>query len=54
MLAELRRIFDKYQQDGRVRMEYDINVCFGRLSGQNEKAWHRGARSGSVAYDPLA
>jgi SAM-dependent methyltransferase len=34
MLAGLRRIFDKYQQDGRVRMEYDINVCFGRLSGQ--------------------
>lgn len=31
MLADLRRIFDKYQRDGRVRMEYDTNIYFGKL-----------------------
>jgi hypothetical protein len=31
MLAELRRIFDTHQQGGRVRMEYDTNIYFGRL-----------------------
>ncbi|MBV9341544.1 MAG: class I SAM-dependent methyltransferase [Acidobacteria bacterium] len=36
MLAELRRIFDKYQQDGRVRMEHDINVYIGRISEQQQ------------------
>lgn len=32
MLADLRRIFDACQQDGVVRMEYDTNVYFGRIS----------------------
>jgi SAM-dependent methyltransferase len=32
MLAGLRRIFDKYQQNGIVRVEYDTRVFFGRLS----------------------
>lgn len=31
MLAELRRIFAKYAQDGIVRMEYDTKVYFGQL-----------------------
>jgi ubiquinone/menaquinone biosynthesis C-methylase UbiE len=31
MLADLRRIFEKYQQGGRVRMEYDTNIYFGKL-----------------------
>lgn len=32
MLEELRRIFDKHQRDGRVRMHYDTNIYFGKLS----------------------
>ena len=32
MLAELRRIFDKCQEHGSVRMEYDTNIYFGKLS----------------------
>jgi SAM-dependent methyltransferase len=32
MLADLRRIFDKYQGNGRVRVEYDTRVFFGQLS----------------------
>ena len=32
MLADLRRIFDKCQQRGSVRMEYDTNIYFGKLS----------------------
>jgi ubiquinone/menaquinone biosynthesis C-methylase UbiE len=32
MLAELRRIFDECQENGLVRMEYDTNLYFGRLS----------------------
>jgi ubiquinone/menaquinone biosynthesis C-methylase UbiE len=31
MLSELHRIFDTHQQGGRVRMEYDTNIYFGRL-----------------------
>lgn len=31
MLAELRRVFDEHQQDGRVRIEYDTDVYYGRL-----------------------
>ena len=31
MLAELRRVFDAHQQDGRVRVEYDTDVYYGRL-----------------------
>jgi ubiquinone/menaquinone biosynthesis C-methylase UbiE len=35
MMAELRRIFDKYQQNGSVRMEYFARVYFGKLGGNN-------------------
>lgn len=31
MLAELRRVFDAHQQNGRVRIEYDTDVYYGRL-----------------------
>jgi SAM-dependent methyltransferase len=31
MLADLRRMFDKHQRGGRVRMEYDTNIYFGKL-----------------------
>jgi SAM-dependent methyltransferase len=31
MLADLRRIFEKHQHRGRVRMEYDTNIYFGKL-----------------------
>lgn len=33
MMAELQRIFDAYNQDGRVRLEYATHVYFGRLAG---------------------
>lgn len=32
MLADLRRIFDKCEEHGSVRMEYDTNLYFGKLS----------------------
>ena len=32
MIAELKQIFQKHQRGGRVRMEYDTNIYFGRLS----------------------
>lgn len=32
MLADLRQLFEKHQRDGLVRMEYDTNIYFGRLS----------------------
>lgn len=32
MIAELKRLFDKHQRNGRVRMEYDTNIYFGKLS----------------------
>jgi len=35
MMAELRRIYDAYQQNGSVRMEYFAHVYFGRLGGNN-------------------
>lgn len=31
MITELKRIFDEYQSDGRVRFEYDTRVYIGRL-----------------------
>jgi hypothetical protein len=31
MLAELRRLFDLHQHDGRVTIEYDTTLYFGRL-----------------------
>ena len=33
MLAELHRIFDLYQQDGTVALEYDTRLYYGKLSG---------------------
>jgi SAM-dependent methyltransferase len=32
MMAELRRIFDSHNQDGRVRLEYTTHIYFGRLN----------------------
>jgi ubiquinone/menaquinone biosynthesis C-methylase UbiE len=32
MLAELRQIFNEHQRGGMVRMEYDTNIYFGKLS----------------------
>ncbi|GIV98425.1 MAG: hypothetical protein KatS3mg057_3082 [Herpetosiphonaceae bacterium] len=31
MLAELQRIFDSYNQEGQVAIEYDTEVYYGRL-----------------------
>ena len=31
MIAELKRLFDKHQRNGCVRMEYDTNIYFGKL-----------------------
>ena len=31
MLAELRRIFDRHAENGRVRFEYDTHVYYGQL-----------------------
>jgi ubiquinone/menaquinone biosynthesis C-methylase UbiE len=31
MIADLQEIFQKHQSEGRVRMEYDTNVYFGKL-----------------------
>lgn len=32
MIAELHRIFEQYRRNGRVRMEYDTNIYFGKIS----------------------
>lgn len=32
MLAALRRLFDAHQRDGRVRVEYDAKLYYGRLA----------------------
>jgi ubiquinone/menaquinone biosynthesis C-methylase UbiE len=32
MIADLKRLFERYQHNGRVRMEYDTNIYFGKLS----------------------
>jgi SAM-dependent methyltransferase len=32
MLADLRRIFETHQQNAQVRIEYDTNIYFGKLS----------------------
>jgi SAM-dependent methyltransferase len=32
MLAELHRLFDRHQRDGRVRVEYDAKLYYGRLN----------------------
>jgi len=32
MLAELRRLFDRHQEDGQVRFEYDTELHLGRLA----------------------
>ena len=31
MIADLKQVFEKHQRDGRVRMEYDTNIYFGKL-----------------------
>jgi hypothetical protein len=33
VIEELRRLFDMYQQNGSVRMEYFARVYFGKLGG---------------------
>ncbi len=33
MIADLKQVFQKHQSGGRVRMEYDTNIYFGKLSG---------------------
>ncbi|MGB2622846.1 MAG: class I SAM-dependent methyltransferase [Candidatus Acidiferrum sp.] len=33
MMAELQGIFDEYNQDGRVRLEYSTHIYFGRPGG---------------------
>jgi SAM-dependent methyltransferase len=35
MMTELQRIFDEYQQNGTVRMEYFAHVYFGKLNRNN-------------------
>lgn len=37
MLADLRLSFEKHQRNGRVRMEYDTNIYFGRLSLEEKR-----------------
>jgi hypothetical protein len=37
MLAELRRIFEIHQHSGRVRLEYDTKIFFGKLSAQSQE-----------------
>ena len=37
MLVELRQIFEKHEHGGHVRMEYDTNIYFGRLSAQADR-----------------
>lgn len=36
MMAELQRIFDAHNQDGRVRLEYSTHIYFGRLNANVE------------------
>ncbi len=35
MMAELQRIFEAYQQDGTVRMDYFVRIYFGKLGGNH-------------------
>lgn len=37
MLADLRQIFEQHQRRGLVRMEYDTNIYFGKLSTQGNR-----------------
>ncbi|MBV9181340.1 MAG: class I SAM-dependent methyltransferase [Acidobacteria bacterium] len=37
MLAKLRKIFDCYQQSGRIRMDYDTKLYLGRLREQERQ-----------------
>lgn len=39
MLAELRRIFEAYQENGEVRFEYDTQVYFGQLNTHPNNSW---------------
>ena len=36
MLAELERIFLRHQRDGRVRIDYDVDLFLGTLDGHSE------------------
>jgi SAM-dependent methyltransferase len=38
MMAELKRIFDAHQEDGRLRMEYETKIYFGQLKGSGINA----------------
>ena len=38
MMAELKRIFDAHQEDGRLRMEYQTIIYFGQLRNAGAKA----------------
>jgi SAM-dependent methyltransferase len=38
MMAELRRIFDAYQEDGSLRMEYETKIYFGQLQSAGARA----------------
>ncbi|MFW9876570.1 MAG: hypothetical protein ACFFG0_26035 [Candidatus Thorarchaeota archaeon] len=31
MLEDLKTIFDENQQEGKVRIEYDTEICYGQL-----------------------
>ena len=37
MLAELKRLFDTYQHEGRVRIEYKTHMYFGRLESRTNR-----------------
>jgi SAM-dependent methyltransferase len=38
MMAELKRIFDAYQESGRLRMEYETKIYFGQLRSVGTRA----------------
>jgi hypothetical protein len=38
MMAELKRIFDAHQEDGRLRMEYQTIIYFGQLRSAGTNA----------------
>jgi len=38
MMAELKRIFDTYQQNGEVSMDYTTHVYYGRLDAKRNSA----------------
>ena len=38
MIMDLKRLFEKHQRNGRVRMEYDTNIYFGKLQLSAERS----------------